>query len=272
MMTNHKVPALEARFREASKLLARHDLNVVGYWVPDVDPAWDNTDQTVRERLRLSVGGRQIRIHLSNEYGSAPVLVGQGDHTRAARIDGGAVSESSILVSVVLVPADASHRLIVAFGDSIIDGDGSTVDADHNWPSDLIRRLQKTPEGSKLAVVNAGIAGNRLLSDGVSISFGFGASGLARFDRDALLLPGVTHIVLLEGINDIGFPGAKLRGEYLADPADALSVEDLMGAYRQLISRAHAHGVKLIGATMTPFEGAAIPGYYSESKEGVRKS
>jgi lysophospholipase L1-like esterase len=94
---------------------------------------------------------------------------------------------------------------------------------------------------------------------------------LARFDRDALALPGVTHIVLLEGINDIGFPGAKLNGRYLADPEDVRTPDDVIDAYRQLISRAHAHGVKLIGATIGPFEGVELPGYYSESKEAARQ-
>ena len=312
-------------------------------------------DQTVRERVRISIGGAQICIRLSNEYGSAPLLIGSatvampsdpasvrpgsiqtvtfggrnavtipagapvlsdpvafpvtsgaeisislyfpkrvatptlhalalkravvsqhGDHTRAEKIEAGAVSESLILVSAVLVPAQPSQRLVVAFGDSVTDGDGSTVDADHNWPSDLIRRLGKTPEGSKLAVANAGIAGNRLLHDGFVGGDGFGASfgvsALARFDRDALALPGVTHIVLLEGINDIGFPGAKLGGSYLADPAEVRTPEDLIFAYRQLISRAHAHGVKLIGATISPFEDVDVPGYYSESKEAVRQA
>ncbi len=274
------------------------------------EPLLNIEDQTVRERVRVSIGGAQICIRLSNEYGSTPLLIGSatvatpndptsirpgsmqrvtfggrnsvtipagapvlsdpvafpvisgaeitislyfpkrvatptlhalalkravvsqhGDHTRAEKIEGGAVSESSILISAVLVPAQPSQRLIVAFGDSVTDGDGSTVDADHNWPSDLIRRLGKTPEGLKLAVVNAGIAGNRLLSDGFLASFG--VSALARFDRDALALPGATHIVLLEGLNDIGFPGAKLRGRYLADPADVRTPEDLIDAYRQ---------------------------------------
>jgi lysophospholipase L1-like esterase len=161
---------------------------------------------------------------------------------------------------------------VVAFGDSIVDGDGSTLDADRNWPSDLVRRLGKTAEGPNVAVVDTGTAGNRVLSDGFSVSPSFGASALARFDRDVLALPGVTHIVLLEGINDIGFPGAKLGGRYLADPADVRAPEELIDAYRQLIARAHAHGVKLIGATITPFEGVALPGYYSESKEAARQA
>jgi lysophospholipase L1-like esterase len=78
--------------------------------------------------------------------------------------------------------------------------------------------------------------------------------------------------VLLEGINDIGFPGAKLDDTYLSDPADARTSQDLIDAYRQLISRAHARGVKLIGATITPCEGVDLPGYYSESKEAFRQT
>jgi lysophospholipase L1-like esterase len=312
------------------------------------EPLLNIDDQTVRERVRVSIGGTQICLRLSNEYGSAPLLIGSatvaapndvtsvkpgsiqsvtfggrnsvtipagapvlsdpvafpvtsgaeisislyfpqrvatptlhalalkravvsqhGDYTRAEKIEAGATSESLILVSAVLVPAQPFQRLVVAFGDSITDGDGSTVDADHNWPSDLIRRLGKAPEGSKVAVVNEGIAGNRLLSEGFAVSFG--VSALARFDRDALALPGVTHIVLLEGVNDIGFPGAKLGGRYLADPADVRTPEELIDAYRRLISRAHARGAKLIGATMTPFEGVDIPGYYTESKEAARQ-
>jgi lysophospholipase L1-like esterase len=315
------------------------------------EPLLGIENQTVRERVRVSIGGTQIRLRLSNEYGTAPLMIGsatvafpndvasvkpgsiqtitfagsksvtiakgmaalsdavafrvptgaeigislyfpkrvatptlhsmalkravvsqKGDQTRAEKIEGGATSRSSISVTAVLVPAQASQRLVVAFGDSVIDGDGSTVDADHNWPSDLSRRLEKTPEGSKVAVVNAGIGGNRLLSDGSGVSVGFGASGLNRFDRDALGLPGVTHIVLLEGLNDIGFPGAKLSDEYLAAPTDVRTPQELIDGYRQLISRAHARGVKLIGVTISPFEGVDLAGYYSEAKEAIRQA
>ena len=90
------------------------------------------------------------------------------------------MSKSSILVTAVLVPAQPSECLVVAFGDSITDGDGSTIDADNNWPNDLVRRLRTTHGGSNVAVVNEGIAGNRLLSDGFDVSKSFGASGLAR--------------------------------------------------------------------------------------------
>jgi lysophospholipase L1-like esterase len=304
-------------------------------------------NQTVRERVRVSIGGNQMRLRLSNECGSSPLLIGSatvaiptdalhvkresiqsvtfeghnsvtipsgapvlsdpimfpvtagteisisiyfpkrvatptlhafafkhavisqsGDLTHAEEIEATATSTALISLGAVLVPAQPSNRLVVAFGDSITDGDGSTVDADNNWPGNLIRRIAKTSKGSTLAVVNEGIVGNRLLR-GADI---FGVSALARFDRDALVLPGVTHIVLLEGINDIGFAGAKMDGQYLADPAETPSAQDITNAYRQLISRAHARGIKVIGATITPCEGVDIPGYYSEAKETVRET
>jgi lysophospholipase L1-like esterase len=193
-----------------------------------------------------------------------------GDHTYEEKIEDGTEASSSIFVSAVLVPSQPSQRLLVAFGDSIVDGDGSTIDADRNWPSDLIRRLVKRPDSSKLSVVNEGVAGNRLLANGPLASLG--VSALARFDRDALSIPGVTHIVLLEGINDLGFSGAKLGEVSLGDPDDVRSADDLIGGYRQLISRAHARGVKLIGSTLTPCEGVDIPGYYSEAKEVTRQA
>ena len=315
-------------------------------------PLLNIEDQTVRERVRVSIGGAQICIRLSNEYGSTPLPIGSvtvatpndpasvrpasiqtvtfgghnsvtipagapvlsdpvdfpvsagaevsislyfprrvatptlhalalkravvsqhGDHTHVEKIEASAVSGALVLVNAVLVPAQPSQRLVVAFGDSVTDGDGSTMEADKNWPSDLVRRLGQTADGPKVAVVNEGIAGNRLLRDCFIASVGcFGVSALGRFDRDALAMPGVTHIVLLEGVNDIGFPGARLGEGYLAEPADVRTPEELIDAYRQLITRAHAHGIKLIGATITPFEGVDVPGYYSESKEAVRQT
>src|SRR5215472_13595281 len=275
------------------------------------EPVLSLEDQTVRERVRLSIGGAQVRIRLSNEYGSSPLLVGsvtvavpndpasvrtgsiravtfggrnsvtipagapalsdpvafpvaygaeislslyfpkrvatptwhqlalkravvspRGDHTHEERIRGGIETRKLLLASAVLVPAPLNQRLVVAFGDSLVDGDGATPDADRNWPDDLIRRLGKIPGDRKLAVVNQGIAGNRLLGDGPLASLG--VSALARFDRDALAVPGVTHVLLLEGVNDIGFPGAKLDDLPLADPGDLRTADQLIGAYRQL--------------------------------------
>jgi lysophospholipase L1-like esterase len=181
------------------------------------------------------------------------------------------VSHSSVLLSAVLVPARRGQRLVVAFGDSITDGDGSTVEADRTWPSALARRLNQRESDGQTAVVNAGIAGNRLLADGFGIK-SLGISALARFDRDVLSLPGVTHVVLLEGLNDLAFPGATLGGQALADAGETRTVADVIDAYRQLIARAHARGVKVIGATLTPFEGTDVPGYYSDAKEAARQA
>jgi lysophospholipase L1-like esterase len=198
------------------------------------------------------------------------VISTPGDHTREVTIQGGKESDSSVFLSAVLVPAQAEKRVIVAIGDSLVDGDGSTPEADRNWPSDLSRRLEIRPSARQFAVVNQGIAGNRLLGDGPIASLG--VSALARFDRDALSVPGVTHIVLLEGTNDIGFPGAKLGDLLLAPASDGPTVEEILGAYRQLIDRAHARGIRVIGSTLTPCEGVIIPGYHTEAKERMRQA
>jgi lysophospholipase L1-like esterase len=352
--------ALVGVFLFVSQAVSAQRIAWIATWATSPQPAAPNPkqpllnieDQTVRERVRVSVGGTQICIRLSNEFGATPLLIGavtvaapndaasiapgsihavtfggrnsvtipvgapvisdpvafsvaygteisvsiyfptrvatptmhhlalrrvvvsqRGDHTRDEKIEGGGTSRASIAISAVLVPAVASQRLVVAFGDSITDGDQSTVDADRNWPSDLIRRLGKTAEGSKVGVVNEGVVANRLLNDCFIPSAGcFGSGALARFDRDVLAMPGVTHIVLLEGVNDICFPGAKLGDSYLADPADVRAAEDVIRAFQQLISRAHARGLKIIGATITPFEGVDVPGYYSEAKEATRQA
>jgi lysophospholipase L1-like esterase len=149
----------------------------------------------------------------------------------------------------VLAPADAG--VIVAFGDSITDGATSTNDADAAWPSVLARRLQDA--GSSLAVVNEGISGNRVLGDGAGVSM------LARFERDVLAQPGIKYLVFMEAINDIG--GASRAG------ATPVTSEEIIAVYKQMIARAHMHGIKVIGATLTPYEGAS---YYSEPGEVIR--
>jgi lysophospholipase L1-like esterase len=85
-------------------------------------------------------------------------------------------------------------------------------------------------------------------------------------------MPGVTHVVLLEGLNDLGFPGASLHGASLGGPGETPTTDSVIDGYRQLIARAHVRGVKVIGATLTPFEGASVPGYYSASKEAARQT
>ncbi|HEY3092989.1 MAG TPA: SGNH/GDSL hydrolase family protein [Vicinamibacterales bacterium] len=181
-------------------------------------------------------------------YASAP-----GNHVGETAIDGGAITRSWFLLSRVEVAAARRVGAIAAFGDSITDGTRSTPDTNNRWPDHLARRL-----GTAFAVANVAIAGNRVLTEG-NAPGGFGGNAgvnaLARFDRDVLALPGVTHVVVMEGINDIG--------------AAQAAVEDLIAAHRQLVERAHARGLKIYGATLTPYEGAA---YFTQEGEAKRKA
>jgi lysophospholipase L1-like esterase len=205
-----------------------------------------------------------IAIHVANQAvctchmaGAQGVLVSpKGDFTsRDFRNTAPPGTAYRAFLSGVEVETAARSPVIVAFGDSITDGTGSTPGVNHRWPDRLAERLAAERRGRPAAVVNAGIGGNRVLSDGAIASFG--QSALARFDRDVLAVPGVTHVVVLEGVNDLGGGGAE--------PPTA---EQLMAGYRQLIARAHAHGVKVIGATILPYEGAR---YFHRNGEAVRQ-
>ena len=170
-----------------------------------------------------------------------------------------------VFVSQILVDAPPAARAIVAFGDSITDGDGSTVDANHRWPDVLAARFVEA--GTPVGVLNAGISGAKLLKDRM------GVNALARFDRDALSIPGVETVVVMIGINDIGWPGGVLSP---TDPP--VSVDDLIMGYRQLIAQAHARNIRIIGATLTPFEDTfkgvnpPLDYYYSPEKEKTRQA
>jgi lysophospholipase L1-like esterase len=198
------------------------------------------------------------------------VISTQGDHSGDVVIQGGKQSDSLVFLSAVLVPAQNTRRAIVAFGDSLVDGDGTTHEKDLDFSHDLYRRLEKSPGALQFAVVNEGVAGNRLLNDGPDPSLG--VSGLARFTRDALAIPGVSDVVILEGTNDIGFPGARLGDLLLAPPDNAPTSDDIIGAYKQLIARAHVHGVRAIGCTIAPHEGVKVPGYHNDEKERIRQA
>jgi lysophospholipase L1-like esterase len=161
-------------------------------------------------------------------------------------------------ISAVDVLAPTKAGLIVAFGDSITDGATSTSDADRSWPSQLAQRLAANKATADLAIINEGISGNRLLNDGA------GVSALARFDRDVLSHPAVEWLIVLEGINDIG-----IGGRPGAQPPDAVTADDLIAAHKQIIERAHLHGIKVIGATLTPYVGAA---YASDQGEAMREA
>jgi lysophospholipase L1-like esterase len=154
----------------------------------------------------------------------------------------------------VMAPKDA--YTVVALGDSITDGYSTTTDADTAWPTQLAKRLSKNKATQNVAVVNQGISGNQVLRDGAGIS------ALARFDRDVLSRPGVKWVVLLEGINDI-----NIRGR--TEGPNALSSDDLIAGYRQLIERCHLYGIRIAGATIMAEEGVPTA---SERGEGIRQA
>ncbi len=160
---------------------------------------------------------------------------------------------------------------IVALGDSITDGAVTTLNANQRWPDLLSLRLRTTrgaPQAGQRAIgiVNRGIGGNRLLRDPGTQPL-FGRSALARFDRDVLATAGVQHVVVLIGINDIGHPGTNS-----APDEQLVTAEEMIIGYRQLIARAHAKGIAIYGATLTPFEGTIFPGYFTAEKEAIRQA
>ncbi|MEV0334462.1 GDSL-type esterase/lipase family protein [Nocardia sp. NPDC050717] len=172
-----------------------------------------------------------------------------GDHADAA--DGAAFTETThswyYLTSVEMTGGTATAGAIVAFGDSITDGFGSDNDGDNRYPDALADRLAAA--GTPRAVLNAGIGGNTLLSD----SPWYGESATRRFDRDVLAHNGVRTVVLLGGLNDIGFSEVDLP-TYKPNPV--VSVEQLIAAYRDLIARAHRAGLTVVGGTLLPMKGA----------------
>jgi lysophospholipase L1-like esterase len=293
-----------------------------------------STDVTLREIVRVSIGGFAVRIILSNEFGLEPLTIGganialsgaNGEINTASiltfagrptiTIPAGALAVSDptdlklppfsdIAVSLFL-PAQSIQQLsqhgfadqtsytaegnviaattlespkeiynwpflkgidvktndkaasIVTFGDSITDGAHSTRNANARWPDVLARRLQANKKTADLGVLNEGIGGNRILNDNT------GPSALARFDRDALAQAGVKYLVIMESINDIGHATDP------AKPYDVVTAEDLIAGLSQLATRAHTHGIKVIGATLTPFVGAK---YQSPAGEEMRQT
>lgn len=200
---------------------------------------------------RLAPAGHLLRVHLSPK----------GDHGADPVWRDGTSARAPALVSGVEVETNAAHRVLVAFGDSITEGAGATPGTNMDYPEQLARRLERggagsnSGAGSSWVVINSGISGNRLLHEGS------GPSALDRFERDALDIPGVSAILVLEGINDIGW-AFDANGD-----TGPITAADLIGAYKQLIARAHARGLKILGGTMLPYEDA---GYYHPEGESVR--
>jgi lysophospholipase L1-like esterase len=192
--------------------------------------------------------------------GLRPTYVsGDGDFTARPEIPDATVRMSYYWLAAVEVDAPKDTELIVAFGDSITDGSRSTPDTHNTWPAILATRLAANKSTRHLAVANQGIGGNRVLTDGSNFA---GVSALARLDRDVLSQPGVKWLMLLEGINDIGSGTAP-------NAAFPVTAEQLIWGLQQVVTRARTHGIKVIGCTLTPYEGA---GYFREQGETIRQA
>ncbi len=195
----------------------------------------------------------------------------RADGNEAANPDGAAfealtAATSWYALAGIDVPAAPGQSAIVALGDSITDGTRSTQDANNRWPDYLARRLGSL--GNPLSVVNEGISSNRVLTDVVSAAGKTlvpSVNALARVNRDVLSQDGARYVILLEGINDIG--------QACLGTVDN-SAEDIIGGYQQLITQVHAKGIKIFGATLTPFQGALhdtpFSNYYCDVGEGKR--
>ena len=193
--------------------------------------------------------------HLTaHALGVSTTRLAPGDQTAAPKLPGTMTRKNRFLLSGIDVAGGPATATIVTLGDSITDGAVSTDDSNRRWPDFLAERLRASGR-TGFSVANAGLSGNRLLATGA------GPAALARLDRDVLSVPGVRYVVILEGVNDIGNPTA--RKVALPTP------DELIGAYRQIIARAHNRGIKVIGATILPYKGA---GYYSDAGDAVRSA
>ena len=198
----------------------------------------------------LGTGPSPVTTH--NGASQTNYLSAEGNHSGEPAMTVERTAGVWFLLARVEVAASREAGAVVAFGDSITDGARSTTDMNSRWPDYLARRLAART-GKEIGVLNAGISGNQVLGDGA------GVSALARFDRDVLMQTGVTHVIIMEGINDIG----------LARANPTPSAEDLIAGHKQLIARARARGLKVYGATLTPFEGAA---YWTTEGEAKRQA
>ncbi len=192
----------------------------------------------------------------NHSLGMHTAYISKGDATGKTEMPEPTLTRAYLWLSAVDVIAPPDAFSVVALGDSITDGQGTTVDANRNWTAVLAKRLAANKATAHAAVLNQGVAGNQVLRDLA------GVSALARFDRDVLSRSGVKWLIVFEGINDI-----SLHGQ--ADSSDPLTSDDLVMAYLQLIQRAHAHGVKVVGATITPQQGTRLG---TENADAVRNA
>ena len=197
-----------------------------------------------------------------HEDARSTTFIAAGDATASATLtDPRTITSWCFVKGIDVSTTDAHAAAIVTLGDSITDGALSTRDTNRRWPDVLASRLQADSKTANLSVLNEGIGGNRLLREGA------GQAALARFDRDVLAQSGVRYLIILEGINDIG---AIARPRDADDTMTAPQLTSaLTFALAQLVTRAHTHGIKVFGATLTPYGGA---GYASPAGEEAREA
>lgn len=222
-------------------------------------PNWSEqgfAGQTLRQVVRITVPGAAVRIRLTNVYGTAPLTVSAAT---VARASGGAAVKTRSLRRLTSGRAATSRSRngVVLFGDSLTDGYGSTPGADNRYPDELAERLAAARRPR--AVLNQGIGGNRLTVD----SAWLGDRATARFDRDVLGRPGVGTVIVLLGVNDIGMSVAR---QPLAAPHTEVPAAEIIAAHRELIRRARAKGLRVIGGTIPPMKGSRYHTPLSETK------
>jgi lysophospholipase L1-like esterase len=216
------------------------------------------------------LGDLAISVHLPGDLPASFGITGRysrqtnyisppGDFTAAAAMPVGKLTDDWYFVCGVDVLASANTGSIVALGDSLTDANISTIDAFCRWPDQLSRRLQARAGGRPMAVMNQGLGGNRILHDVR------GDSGLRRFDRDVLAQPGVTHVIVMLGTND-------LRNRW-AKPEEEVTAEQMIAGLKQLAVRARTRGIKIFGATLTPYENETfLVGAWTPEREARRQA
>lgn len=207
--------------------------------------------------VSLDLPEQKIEKITQHSLAVATTYLGDGDQTTAEAIKEPAKIEHWYFLKDIQVNAEKNSFAIVTLGDSITDGAHATIDTNRRWPNVLATRLAANKKTKNVSVLNEAISGNRVLQEGT------GPAAIDRLDRDVLNAPGAKYVVLLEAINDIGRT-AKPRL-----PADPVTTEQLLDAYKQIISRVHAKGLKIIGATLTPYLPA---GYSSPEGEKTRQT
>lgn len=327
-------PALTATER-------RGDGAWVGTWNASPQPAGaplQISGQTIRQIVHTSLGGRRVRVRLSNAYGQSPLVIGSAhvaisdngsaivagsdriltfngsatiavpagalivsdpvaldvpalgnlavsvylpetmmattqnwESLQTTYISGpgnfagalsvvGSTTQSYYFLTGVEVRGAGRAGAVVTLGDSVTVGFGSTPDTNHRWPNLLAERLQSNPGTARLAVVNAGVVGNRVLHDFV------GTSALARLDRDVLVQSGARYLIVLQGNADILIPAL------IGNLVEEVTADEIIQGHRQIIDRAHALGLRVYGGTLNPVEGYPFPGLWSATLEAKRQA